>query len=209
MPFDTERRKIMKVLLLVIIPIIFIVGCSSNDGAQRKVQSVPSPPAQEKVYLHQQYAQNSVNEFRKYSEAPWGEDQFDNQGASPADKMVLVDYKVKKGDTLMLISQKLYGDYRHWKQIHALNPVSVKKLSVGKVIKVEKPKSPEQSMNKGLPYIITKGDTLGSISKQKYGTFKKWKNIYEHNKSIIKDPNRIYAGFTIYYVPVPTKNTVL
>ena len=198
----------MKVLILVITPIIFIVGCSSNDGAQRKVQSVSSPAVQEKVHLHQQYAQNSANEFRKYSEAPWGEDKFGNQGHRQQRKWNL-DYKVKKGDTLMLISQKLYGDYRHWKQIHALNPVSVKKLFVGKVIKVEKPKSPEQSMNKGLPYIIAKGDTLRSISKQKYGTFKKWKNIYEHNKSIIKNPNKIYAGFTIYYVPVPTKNTVL
>lgn len=199
----------MKVLLLVILPIIFIVGCSSNEGRERKIASVDNKPTQQKVYLNQPYAQNSVNEFRKYSEAPWGEDKFGYQDPQPAEKMELVDYKIKKGDTLMLISQKLYGDYRHWKQIHALNPVSVKKLSVGKIIKVEKPSSPGQGLNNGLPYIINKGDTLGTISKAKYGTFKKWKSLYEHNKTVIKDPNRIYAGFTIYYVPEPTKNTVL
>jgi hypothetical protein len=45
------------------------------------------------------------------------------------------------------------------------------------------------------------GDTLGKISKRVYGTVERWKEIWKNNEKLIKDPNKIYAGFTLYYVP--------
>ena len=50
----------------------------------------------------------------------------------------------------------------------------------------------------GNPYLIKSGDTLGKISNTTYGTIKYWKNIWNNNKPLIKDPNKIFAGFTIY-----------
>lgn len=46
-------------------------------------------------------------------------------------------------------------------------------------------------------YVIQKNDTLQKISKKVYGTYKKWYQIYEANKDILKDPNRIKPGLTI------------
>lgn len=47
--------------------------------------------------------------------------------------------------------------------------------------------------------MIRTGETLGTISNTVYQTPKKWKDIWENNKPLIKNPNVIYAGFTLYY----------
>ena len=43
-------------------------------------------------------------------------------------------------------------------------------------------------------YEVKKDDTLQKISKQFYGTYRKWNKIYQANKDKIKDPNRITPG---------------
>ncbi len=43
-------------------------------------------------------------------------------------------------------------------------------------------------------YTVKKGDSLWSISKQQLGSGARWREIYEANKDVIKDPNRIYVG---------------
>lgn len=43
-------------------------------------------------------------------------------------------------------------------------------------------------------YKVKKGQTLADVSKDVYGTTKKWKKIYEANKATIKNPDKIYAG---------------
>jgi hypothetical protein len=47
--------------------------------------------------------------------------------------------------------------------------------------------------------MIKQGDTLARISNDVYGTPRKWKKIWEHNKPWIPNPNRIFAGFYLYY----------
>ncbi len=46
-------------------------------------------------------------------------------------------------------------------------------------------------------YTIKKNDTLQKISKKFYGTTRKWPLIYEENKDVIKDPDKIYPGLKI------------
>ena len=53
----------------------------------------------------------------------------------------------------------------------------------------------------GESYLIKRGDTLGVISNDVYGTTRKWKKLWENNRQLIKDPNKIYAGFYLYYQP--------
>ena len=43
-------------------------------------------------------------------------------------------------------------------------------------------------------YTIKKGDTLSGIAKKKLGSSSRWREIYELNKDIIKNPNLIYAN---------------
>ncbi|MCB1073754.1 MAG: hypothetical protein KDK96_11745 [Chlamydiia bacterium] len=50
---------------------------------------------------------------------------------------------------------------------------------------------------------MKKEDTLGTISDEVYHTPKRWNEIYQNNRPLIKDPNLIFAGFTLYYIPDP------
>jgi nucleoid-associated protein YgaU len=111
-------------------------------------------------------------------------------------------YHVQKGDTLMLIAHKIYGDYRKWKEIKELNKAKIKgKLSDDMELKYYIPTDAPDWKPEGLAYLVKTGDTLGTIAVDKYGTSKKWKFIYENNRPLIRDPNLIFAGFTIYYKP--------
>ncbi len=109
-------------------------------------------------------------------------------------------YEVQKGETLMWIAFKLYGDYRKWRDIQAMNQdVLADGLQAGDQIKYQ---SGQFNWNPvGLPHLIRNGETLGVISKDKYGTPAKWRSIWDNNRDMIKDPNLIFAGFTLYYVP--------
>lgn len=43
-------------------------------------------------------------------------------------------------------------------------------------------------------YEIVSGDTLGGIAKKYYGSAGKYMKIFEANRDIIEDPNKIYPG---------------
>ncbi len=105
-------------------------------------------------------------------------------------------YTVQKNETLMMIAFKLYGDYGKWRQLSELN--SSTNVKEGMQIKYNKPSEQFVWSPEGNPYLIKSGDTLGTISNTTYGTLKYWKNIWNNNKPLIKDPNKIFAGFTIY-----------
>ncbi len=109
-------------------------------------------------------------------------------------------YHVQKGDTMMMVAFKIYGDYRKWKDLKEWNK-DVKKVKEGVVLQYQVPESKFGWMPNGTPYLIKTGDTLQIISMDKYGTTRKWKSIYKNNRPLIRDPNLIFAGFTIYYQP--------
>jgi len=46
-------------------------------------------------------------------------------------------------------------------------------------------------------YTVSKNDTLQKISFKFYGTTKKWKKIYDVNKGVIKNPDKVYPGTKI------------
>jgi nucleoid-associated protein YgaU len=50
-------------------------------------------------------------------------------------------------------------------------------------------------------YTIAKGDTLSKIARDEYGDAKLWRKIFEHNKDVIKDPDKIYPGQVISLPP--------
>lgn len=112
-------------------------------------------------------------------------------------------YKVKKGETLMQIAFKLYGDIGRWQDLKKLNQEKVSRnttLATNMTLKYEAPDTEFVWNPEGEPYLIGTGDTLGIISNNVYQTPKRWKSIWENNKPLIKNPNVIYAGFTLYYI---------
>lgn len=76
-------------------------------------------------------------------------------------------------------------------------------LMVGNIAGVEKvvaddlrapaPK-PEEPEEKAEFYEIVSGDTLGGIAKNYYGKASQYMRIFEANREIISDPNKIYPG---------------
>ncbi len=111
------------------------------------------------------------------------------------------DYHVQKGDTLMIIGFKLFGDYRYWKELKEWNGVKSQDLAPGSIIKYKTASNGFRWSPNGLPHLVKNGEYLGSISMDKYGTSKRWREIFENNRPMLRDPNLIFAGFTIYYVP--------
>lgn len=43
-------------------------------------------------------------------------------------------------------------------------------------------------------YEVKPGDSLSKIAKHEYGDANAWKMIFEANKDLIKDPNKIFPG---------------
>ena len=110
-------------------------------------------------------------------------------------------YRFQKGDTLMMVAFKIYGDYRKWKDIKKWNS-DKGDIVAGTELKYYVPDQKFGWRPDGLPYLVKTGDTLQIISREKYNTVRKWKSIYDNNRPLIRNPNLIFAGFTIYYQPM-------
>jgi nucleoid-associated protein YgaU len=46
-------------------------------------------------------------------------------------------------------------------------------------------------------YEVQSGDSLSKIAKREYGDANLWPRIYEANKDILKDPDKIFPGQTL------------
>jgi LysM repeat protein len=110
-------------------------------------------------------------------------------------------YTVKPGDTLMKIAFQIYGDVDRWHDLHELNAAKLKggALRKGLKLKYEVPMDAFQPEQLSHSYLIKKGDTLAGIADDVYGKKMKYKKLQAYNKKLIKNPNRIFAGFTIFY----------
>ena len=67
-------------------------------------------------------------------------------------------------------------------------PVSVREKLVNR--------TPEQRAveDDGRVYVVGEGDTLASIAVAELGSSRRWAEIYELNKGVIQDPERIHPG---------------
>ncbi len=114
-------------------------------------------------------------------------------------------YKTKEGETLMWVAFKLYGDYRAWRKLKSWNEEVLDfdlSLAAGTELKYEPMTSKFQWQGKGNPYLILNGDSLSKISKKVYnGEIQHWKSIWLNNQLQVRDPNLIFAGFTLFYLP--------
>ena len=53
-------------------------------------------------------------------------------------------------------------------------------------------------------YTIEKGDTLSKIAKEHLGSANAWKQIFEANRDVLDDPDRIFPGQVIKLPPADT-----
>jgi nucleoid-associated protein YgaU len=51
-------------------------------------------------------------------------------------------------------------------------------------------------------YEVKSGDSLSKIAKNEYGDANKWRQIFEANQDILKDPNKIFPGQKLKIPPL-------
>jgi nucleoid-associated protein YgaU len=51
-------------------------------------------------------------------------------------------------------------------------------------------------------YEVQSGDSLSKIARKEYGDASKWQLIFEANKDILKDPNKIFPGQKLKIPPL-------
>lgn len=50
-------------------------------------------------------------------------------------------------------------------------------------------------------YTVVSGDSLSKIAKREYGNANEWNRIYEANRDVIKDPDKIQPGWKLKIPP--------
>jgi hypothetical protein len=85
----------------------------------------------------------------------------------------------------------------------AVEKTAAKPAPAEAVTKTEK--APEQKQENVEYYTVQVKDDLVTISEKLFGDFSKWREIYQANRDIIKDPTLIYPGQKLK-IPVTLKN---
>jgi LysM repeat protein len=128
---------------------------------------------------------------------------IENGDSRAAETTGMMDtYTVKAGDTLMKVAFHIYGDIDRWKDLQSWNEGALKSktaLRKGMKLKYEAPSVPFSPDQHEHAYEIKKGDTLANIADELYGRKNKYKKLQNYNSKLIRNPNRIFAGFTLYY----------
>ncbi|OFZ14170.1 MAG: hypothetical protein A2X86_04780 [Bdellovibrionales bacterium GWA2_49_15] len=191
--------------------IMILMACSSNEKKAENGAEAGTTTAMESekgggeddLFDDEKGEESDVNLFDSQPEKKVAKAKKESAPIAPVEiSGEAAEYTVEKGDTLMLVAFKLYGDYAKWKLLAGYNPnLNESGLAQGMVIKYQAPSEKFTWAPQGDPHLIRTAETLGSISKDKYGIISRWKDIFENNRPMIKNPNLIFAGFTIYYVP--------
>ena len=76
-------------------------------------------------------------------------------------------------------------------------PEEAKPIEEGKFIEMKEEKVESQVMVSSKEYVIQKDDSLWKIAEREYRDGNQWRHIYEVNKDVIKNPNKLKAGTKI------------
>ncbi|MCY4643080.1 MAG: LysM peptidoglycan-binding domain-containing protein [Bacteriovoracales bacterium] len=214
--------KAFKIFPLCLL-ILSLISCSRFKGSDDSSASLDDDSILEEVADSEEVvedeslddvmgdAEEASQEYAEIDEGS-GEGSPDQPGESEEIKRELSDvsgnegefreYMVKENDTLMWVAFQLYGDYLRWRSLLEENPNLSRNapLEAGTVIRYRASEEGFEWNPGGNPYVVLRGDTLGIISDKVYGDVKMWRSIWNHNRRMIKNPNLIFAGFTLYYL---------
>lgn len=111
------------------------------------------------------------------------------------------NYEVVRGDSLWKIAEKEYGDGNKWVNIAKENKLTNPRvLMIGQKLILPKndptkiaEKQLTNTINSG-EYTVERGDSLWKIAVRAYSDGNKWTEIWNSNKNLIGNPNKIYKG---------------
>ncbi len=210
-------------MLAVLVSGFIMTGCSSSGETNPEDGTVDAELAMSDDELPDADEVGSIPEDDAFSELaaeagpadPGGDDPFADLEDNLADESMansmevnegeMASYTVKRGDTLMKIAFSLYGDLTKWRDLRTWNADTVgngNNLSAGMNLKyVYSGEFVRQKLD--YSYLIRRGDTLGGIARQIYGKVMKYRKLQRYNPRLVRNPNRIFAGFTLFYNITP------
>lgn len=128
-------------------------------------------------------------------------------------------YVIEPGDTFSSISQKFYGDAKHFDLLVKANPsVNPGRMKPNTTIVI--PPLPAKAtaliddradvsvapIDPRTQYEVQPGDNLNKISLKLYGTSQKWNAIYQANKKILgEDATKLKPGMVLTLPETPTQ----
>jgi nucleoid-associated protein YgaU len=81
-----------------------------------------------------------------------------------------------------------------WNQIKVVNPNWAQELVADITVDPNAKTAAAPSASAERTYTVQAGDSLSKISKQFYGAANDYMKIFEANKDVLSDPNKIYPG---------------
>lgn len=140
-------------------------------------------------------------------------------GAETAGSSEYISYTVTTGDTLTELAQDYMGSTRRWQELYDLNREVIRdpdRLIIGTVIRIPsrsgrntpvEPPTQGPARSNGTPsdaeyvsYTIQAGDTLTELAQEYMGTMRRWQELYDLNRDVIRDPDRPLIG-TVIRIP--------
>ncbi|MEV0896107.1 LysM peptidoglycan-binding domain-containing protein [Actinoplanes sp. NPDC049802] len=103
-------------------------------------------------------------------------------------------YTVRQGDTLGKIARERLGNEARWPEIFVLNRATItnpNRIFPGQVLFLPpaQPTGPIPRL-----YTVKPGDSLSRIAREKLGNESRWREIFNLNREVIADPDRIIPG---------------
>ena len=131
---------------------------------------------------------------------------WEENGTGGRTEPTVIDYIVQPGDNLWKISAKFFGDGSHWRQIYTDNTNIIRNpnilrtgwrlkiyLTAGNGLTGAASTPGAASPFNGSSYVVQQGDNLWKSAGEVYGKTGRWRDIYEANRSVLANPERIYA----------------
>ena len=100
-----------------------------------------------------------------------------------------VVYVVERGDTLVGIARKHYGDSMLWRKVYDANRSTIENPNgIWPGMKLVMPSGPEPKPTETIvarTYTVKSGDTFYGVARQVYGTGTKWRMLYDANRDTL------------------------
>ena len=84
-----------------------------------------------------------------------------------------------------------------WDQIKVVNPSWAQELIADISVDSTAQSAAPPSANGATTYTVQAGDSLSKISKKYYGDADQYMKIFEANRGVLNDPNKIFPGQTL------------
>jgi nucleoid-associated protein YgaU len=139
-----------------------------------------------------------------------------NTPAPPPAQPVEQHHTVRNGESLSAICSQHYRDASLASALAKYNKIenedhvlagdqvlvpSIEKLTGGATAPSRPTASPPPAtVTEATTYTVAPGDMLSEIAEEVMGSARRWRDLYDHNRDVIKDPDHIRAG-TVLRIP--------